>query len=200
MVGAEDFAQLARAFRLAHPPERGDLGEWGAALPVWLAAHPGLAAWPWLADCARLDAALHHCERAADAVSDLASLHRLETADPTRLRLVLRPGCAMLRSPWPLATIHHAHALGGAEAGRAFEAVREAIAAHRGETVFVVRQGWRASVHRLDAATAEWIAALLEGADLAQSLERAGASFDFAAWLGAAVGAAWLKGVDASSD
>ena len=31
LVGAADFAQLARAFRRIDPPQRGDLGEWGDA-------------------------------------------------------------------------------------------------------------------------------------------------------------------------
>ena len=52
-------------------------GSGATALPEWLAGHEALAAWPYLADCARLDLALHRCERAADAVFDAASLARL---------------------------------------------------------------------------------------------------------------------------
>ena len=41
MLGAEDFARLAREFWHARPPEHGDLGEWGEALPQWIEAHIG---------------------------------------------------------------------------------------------------------------------------------------------------------------
>ena len=195
MVGAEDFRRLARAFWHEHPPLRGDLGEWGDALAPWLVAQDALARWPWLGDCARLDLALQRCERAADAGFDAASLAQLETTDPAQLRLELMPGTALLRSAWPIATIHHAHQLEGDAAERAFAAVREAIAEARGEQVLVARRDWRALVHPLDAPTADWTDDLLAGVSLADALAHAGAGFDFAGWLATALRGSWLKGV-----
>lgn len=199
MLGDDDFKHLAREFWHAHPPGRGDLGEWGDALPAWLAAHGGLSAWPWLADSARLDFARHRNERAADAAFDAASLGLLESTDPAQLRVVLMPGTAVLRSRWPIATIHRAHQLAGEAAERAFAEVREAVAAQRGEQVLVVRQGWRAVVHELDAPTAAWTQDLLDGLDLATALTRAGEGFDFAGWLGRALRESWLSGVEAQA-
>ena len=200
MVGDEDFKHLAREFWRAHPPARGDLGEWGDVFPAWLAAQAALAAWPWLADSARLDLALHVNERAADASLDADSLGLLESTDPAQLRLILMPGTAVLRSPWPIATIHRAHRLEGEPAERAFADVRDAIAAQRGEHVLVARRGWRAVVHPLDAPTAAWTEDLLDGIDLATALTRAGEGFDFATWLGNALRESLLKGVAASND
>ncbi len=187
MVGAEDFNHLAC--------ERGDLGEWGDAFPAWLAAHRGLTAWPWLADAGRLDLALHRCERAEDAVLDADSLGRLESADPSQLLLLLMPGTALLCSPWPIATIHRAHQLDGDAAERAFADVRAGLDAQCGEQVLVARRGWRALVHPLDPATAAWTQDLLDGASLADALTRAGAAFDFAAWLANALRESWLRAV-----
>jgi Putative DNA-binding domain len=200
MVGEEDFSHLVAEFRRAHPPQRGDLGEWGEAFPDWLAAHAGLAAWPWLADGARLDLAMHRNERAADAALDSDSLALLESTDPAQLRLVLMPGIAVLRSAWPIAAIHEAHQLEGDAAEAAFAVVREAITAERGEQVLVVRRGWRAVVHPLDALTAAWTQDLLDGMNLEAALTRAGEGFDFAAWLGTALRESWLKGVAAAND
>ena len=200
MLGAEDFRHLAREFWRAHPPGRGDLGEWGDALPAWLAAHPGLTAWPWLADAARLDLALHRNERAEDAALDAASLARLESIDPARLHLRLMPGTALLSSAWPIATIHDAHQLEGEAAERTFEAVREAIAAGRGEHVLVTRQGWRAVAQAIDPSRAAWTQDLLDGVNLADALTRAGEGFDFAAWLATALRESWLQEVAASQE
>jgi Putative DNA-binding domain len=200
LVGEEDFAHLAAEFWGAQPPLRGDLGEWGGAFPAWLEAHTAMAPWPYLGDCARLDFALHCSERAADAVLDAASLTQLESTDPVRLRIELMPGSALLRSAWPIASIHAAHQLLGEAAERAFERVREAIAAARGEQVLVARSGWRAVVYPLDAATADWTEQVLAGASLEAALEAAGASFDFAAWLASALRESWLKGVVVSRD
>ena len=198
LVGAADFTHLARAFWRTQPPLRGDLGEWGEAFPAWLQAHAALASRPYLGDCARLDLALHRNERAADAVLDAASLTLLESTDPARLQLQLMPGTALLVSAWPIASIHAAHQLAGPEAERAFAVLREAIAAAQGEQVLVRRQGWRALAQRLDPPGAAWLQSLLDGTCLADALARAGAGFDFTAWLATALRESWLQAVRVS--
>jgi hypothetical protein len=197
LVGTADFRRLVQEFWRADPPQRGDLGEWGDAFPGWLAAQVALTAWPWLGDCARLDLAVQRCERAADAPFDAASFARLDTTDPARLRIELLPGSAVLRSAWPIATIHRAHQLEGADAEPAFAAVHAAIAAQRGECALVARRGWRALVHPLTPAEADWTEDLLDGVDLAAALQRAGAHFDFTAWLATALRESWLQSVTA---
>ena len=200
MVGDEDFQRLACEFWQAHPPLRGDVGEWGDVFPEWLDAHAAMARWPWLADCARLDLALHRNERAADAVFDVASLALLESTDPALLAMHLMPGSAVLRSRWPVATIHAAHRVDAAHSEAAFASVRTALDEARGEQVFVVRQGWRARVHLLAQPEADWADSLLAGANLSAALEHAGENFDFAAWLGTALREQWVKGVTVLHD
>lgn len=195
MVGAENFQHLACEFWQAHPPTRGDVGEWGDAFPEWLEQHAAMARWPWLGDCARLDLALHHNERAADAVFDAASLALLESTDPALLVMHLMPGSAVLRSRWPIATIHAAHRVDAVHSEAALAGVRAALDEQRGEQVLVVRQGWRAHAQRLTQAEADWCECLLAGTNLSAALERAGDAFDFATWLGTAVRGQWLKGV-----
>ncbi len=195
MVGEENFQHLAFEFWRAHPPPRGDVAEWGGEFPAWLDAHAAMARWPWLGDCARLDLALHHNERAADAVFDGASLALLESTDPALLAMQLMPGTAFLRSRWPIGTIHAAHRVDAAQSEAAFANVRAALDAAHGEQVLVVRQGWRAQAVVLTQADADWVASLLARANLSVALQNAGESFDFARWLGLAVQGQWLKGV-----
>ena len=193
LLGADDFAALAREFWHAHPPTRGDIAEWGDALPAWIAGHAGLAAWPYLADCARLDLALRRCERAADAEPDRASLALLGSTEPSRLHLRLLPGVALLCAAWPVASILDAHAPGAPESALAL--ARERIAMRQAESVVVAREGWVARVHRLDAPGAAFMQALGGGSDLAQALDAAGEGFDFPAWLADALRRHWLSGV-----
>ena len=195
MVGEENFQHLACEFWQADPPLRGDVGEWGGMFPEWLEAHAAMTRWPWLGDCARLDLALHHNERAADAAFDAVSLAMLESTDPALLVMSLLPGTAVLRSRWPIATIHAAHRVDEAHSEAAFAAVREALEAGLGEQVLVVRQGWRARVHVLSQADADWAESLLAGHSLSAALEHAGAGFDFAGWLTTAVREQWVNGV-----
>lgn len=196
MLGEEQFARLASEFRRDRPPVRGDLGEWGDALADWIGQHEGLVDWPWLADSARLDFAVHRSERALDAAIDLASLERLQDVDPDRLRLRLMPGSALVGSAWPIATIHAAHCLEGAAADAAFEQVQGAIADRRGEQAWVARKGWRGAVWLIEPATAAWMADLLDGRSLGVALARAGADFDITAWLTLALREGWLAGLE----
>ena len=192
MLGEADFARLARDLWAADPPARGDVAEWGAALPAFIEAQTDLADWPWLADAARLDRARHDAERAADAEFDAASLALLAEADPAALVLEPMPGLAVLQSDWPIATLYAAHHDDGPDP---FAPVRAALAERRGEAVCVARAGWRVQVHRLSTDEAIFMRALLDGASLAEALACPGPDFDFAAWLARAIAQGWLKAV-----
>ena len=174
LVGDEDFAHLAHEFWRFDPPTRGDLG-----------------------DCARLDWAMHCCERAADAALDADSIARLGDTDPAQLRLRLAPGLAVLSSRYPIAMILDAHRSGD---DAAFDAVRDALNAERGEAVLVSRDGWRAVATPIDTATLDWTRRVQGGVDLASAMQHADARFDFTAWLASALSSGWLKGIDVVRD
>jgi hypothetical protein len=180
LVGEESFGQLARALWQAHAPERGDIGEWGAALPAFMAAAPQLAEEPYLADVARLDWAVHAAERAIDDDAAPSGLDLLASADPDALRLVLRSGSTYLESPHPVVTIWQAHR--SDDDGR-FAPVRAAFAAGTGEAALVVRQGLRAEVGSVPPAERAFTAALFAGTPLGGALRAADPAFDFEAWL-----------------
>jgi hypothetical protein len=93
-LGEDEFASLAWTFWRHHPPESGDLAQWGGALEAFLIEHAGEDS--GLPDLARLDWASHRAERAADAVLDAESLALLGTTPPEQLWLQLRPGVTLL--------------------------------------------------------------------------------------------------------
>jgi hypothetical protein len=93
-LGEDDFDALAWTFWRTHPPESGDLAQWGGALEGFLIERAGEDS--GLPDLARLDWASHQAERAADAELDAESLALLGTTAPEQLWLRLRPGVALL--------------------------------------------------------------------------------------------------------
>jgi len=192
LVGAESFGALARSLWLHQPPTQGDLAQFGEALPAFIEGSAELADEPYLADCARLEWALHRCELAADAADAPSGLELLASHDPDGLRLELRPGSALCSSRFPVATLWAAH---HSDEPDRFAPARRALAAGQREHAFVWRQGWRAQVLRLDAAEAAFTAAVLNGSSLAQALTAAGEGFDFAAWLTQALQRGWLTAV-----
>lgn len=179
-LGDESFAALARAFWHADAPRHGDIAQWGAALPDFIAADAQLADVPYLADVARLDWAVHQAEQAADGRGAAQDLSLLGALDPALLRLVLAPGTCVLASAHPVVTLFHAHRSTAADR---LAPAREALAAGRAETALVRRHGWAAAVSALSAPTARFTAALLAHAPLAQALAAAGEDFAFEPWL-----------------
>lgn len=185
LLGDESFADLARALWHAEPPVRGDIACWGETLAAWMQTSTQLQDEPYLPDVARAEWALHQCAGAPDRSADLATLALLTTQDPAQLRLVLAPGCAVVRSAWPIASILGAHL----EASPSLEEAGVHLRAGLAQDAVVWRAGWRPRVRLALAGEPEALLGLLGGGSLAQALEtQDGASaLDFGQWLPMAV-------------
>lgn len=189
LIGGDNFALLARDLWHQHPPQCGDLAQWGDALPGFLQANEQLADTPYLSDVARAEWALHGAAGAADTEPDLLSFARLGEEDPQGLTLTLAPGATVITSPYPVASLITAHLFEEPSLDDVAQRMRDG----QGEHALVWRQGLRPRVAGIDTAAAQMIQALLLGADLPQALGAACATtdpsdaFDFSAWLTAAV-------------
>jgi hypothetical protein len=189
LLGEESFAMLARAFWHRCVPLQGDLAQLGAELPGFVEGDPQLAGEPYLADVARVDWAVHCIEQADDVDAPPPGLQRLAGDDRDRIRLVLRPGIAALRSSWPVARIWHAHR---SERADRFAQLREDLARGAPEDVLVWRDGWRGVVEAVAPAPFAFTQALLDDSTLGDALRRAGDAFSFERWLHDALARRWL--------
>jgi hypothetical protein len=193
IVGDESFAALARAYWHAHPPAWGDLAVAGDALPAFIERSGQLAEVPYLADVARLDAAMDAAERAPDAQEQPDTLALLGTHDPSRLGIRLMPGTRVVSSPYPIVTVCEAHhAQDNGEGDDPFAEARDALILERGEHALVWRRGLHAHVQAVDGATAQWMHSLLHASSLAAALDRAETEFNFEHWLVAALKQGWI--------
>ena len=202
LLGAEPFAQLARALWRQQPPTQGDVATWGAGLAQFLADAEDSGVEPCLPDVARLEWAVHAAAGAADVQSPPGALDRLADTDPATLWLRPRPGTALLRSPHPVASIWFAHQTQAAATADRFAEVRAAFARGQAESALVWRQGWQVRVAALDADDAAFTHALLQGQTLGAALsgrsDRPG--FRFEAWLVATLTRGWLLGASGVKD
>lgn len=189
LIGAESFAALARHFWHEHPPARGDVAQWGDALPAFIADSEQLAGEPYLADSARLDWAVHAATRAADVAGAWPpALDALASSDPSQLRLQLAAGAAVVASRWPIVAIWQAH-----HAGEPFDNARAAFAAARGESAFVWRdERYAIHVEALDGADITFTTAVTHNHSLSAALDAAGVDFHFDRWLERALRSRWL--------
>jgi hypothetical protein len=193
LIGGDNFALLARDLWHQHPPQRGDLAQWGDALPGFVQHNEQLADVPYLSDVARAEWALFIAAGAADAAPDPCSFARLAQETPEGLALTLAPGTAIIKSAYPVASLIAAH---GEDTPR-LEAAAQRLRDGQGEHALVWRQGLRPRLQRIEPAASALVQALLAGADLPQALDAADSNngFDFSAWLNAAVTDAVVIGV-----
>jgi Putative DNA-binding domain len=190
LLGDDNLAGLAGVFWLAHPPQTGDLAQWGGALAGFLSELPQLADEPWLADVARVEWALHQAGSAADRTFEPQSFALLTAHPPDRLRVVVASGLQLVRSRFPIVDLL------GADAGQApTPGETDALPGDGGaQTAVVWRQGMRPRVARCDTAASHFLQATLDSGSLATALDRA-PGFAFDQWLAQAVQSGLVLGV-----
>jgi hypothetical protein len=190
LIGEDNFPYLVRDFWRQHPPQRGDLAQWGGDLPAFLAASEQLADAPYLADVARIEWALHGCAGAPDCAQDTASFAALAQQPPEALSFLIAPGAVVLPSAYPAAAVVLAHQGQGS--------MEQAAALwHAGvaQAALVWRQGFAPRLRVLDEAEIAFTSAVSAGQALAQALDLAPPYFDFSAWLTAQVQSGVVLGV-----
>lgn len=182
LLGDESFYALAQAFWLAHPPTCGDIAQWGADLPSFIAASEQLRPEPYLPDVAQAEWRLHALATAADVSVDMAALGLLMTTEPAALVLQLAPGTCVLVSGYPVVSILSAHRDGAVPLEVAGLRLRQGKA----ETALFWREGYKPCVREALTGEADFLNALLKAESLAAALDTAPA-LDFTDWLGPAV-------------
>lgn len=182
LIGEDSFASLAHHFWRQHPPQRGDMGEWGGELAVFLEATPQLADEPFLGDVARIEWALHRAGTALDAVPDLPSFSLLSESGSATL--VLSAGVAVFQSHYPVVSLVNAHITGEPSLAEAAALLQSGVAEHP----LVWRQGFKPRVRNSSAAEHALVRALQAGLTLEKALDAAlkapaSEAFDFNTWL-----------------
>lgn len=183
LVGEAFFGAMAGDFLRANPPDTPLLMQYGAAFPAWLETFPPVAHLAYLPDVARLDQALRESYHAADSTPlPEAEFQRLLGEDIAGLRMRLAPSLRLVRSRWPVQSIWAAHHEGGPPPRPG------------AEDVLVLRPGFDPRPHRLPAGGGAFLAGLLQGRSLGDSLE--GAAVDLAAVLGLLIAGQAIVGVE----
>jgi hypothetical protein len=112
LLGEAFFAAMARVFADAHRPQSPVLMLWGEAFPGFLASFPPVAAYPYLADVARIELARGTAYHAADCLPlPPDALHALALSGGNG-PLSLHPSVQVLQSAHPAFSIWHANQAG----------------------------------------------------------------------------------------
>lgn len=168
------FAYAADVFIRRHPPTGPCLAQYGATFPDFLAVFAPCAPYPFLADVARLEWAMHLASEASPTGDlDLAYLRGLDPLQMASLRFVPRAGLAYVASRWPVDRIWSAHQEGASASLPDLEAGSVCLEVSSSEAGVHVRAICRTTYAFRDALARGLT--LGEAADLAFALDR---SFD----------------------
>lgn len=164
LVGSEFFRMLARQFIAQHPSRSGNLYHYGTELADFLKRFAPAQELVYLPDIAALEWACHCAYFAADAARlDLSSLAQVPQRHYPHLVLRLHPACRIVRSPYPIAAIWQAHQAGAVRDFHIDLDGSSRIAAH---IALVSRAKDAVQVSELDAAGAQWLQFVMDGAAL----------------------------------
>ena len=110
LVGTAFFADLSRMYGLAYPSQTGDLNEFGAHMPAFLATVEQCNDYPYLADVARLEWQVHRAYYAKLQPSvEPTRLAQIEPELYGAIRFGLQPCCAVVASDWATGQIWQVH-------------------------------------------------------------------------------------------
>lgn len=163
LVGEEFFAAMALVFLRAHPPTSRVLMLYGDRMPGFLEQFSPVAHLAYLPDAARLDQAMRESYHAADSTPlPEAEFQRLLGQDIAGLRLRLAPSLRLIPSGWPVVSIWAANHEGGP------------APTQQSEDALVLRPDFDPRPHRLPPGGAVFLAGLMQGLTLGDSLDLAG--------------------------
>ena len=165
IVGDAFFDGMASLFVRAHPPRSPVLMTYGDALPAFVESFAPAAEVPYLADVLRLEIARSEAYHAADAPpADAEDLQAIEPASLGGARVVFHPAARLIRSPWPVATIHAMNS-GSTET--------QALESWTGEDILVTRPHLQVLTTLLPPGGFLFLSALQEGRSLGTAIEDA---------------------------
>lgn len=163
LVGVDFFRAMARDFAQAHGPRSPVLIGWGADFPAYLAGFAPLAAYPYMADVARIEWARGRAYHAADATPLPPADLLAAVAHPERLYLRLHPSVQVLALDHPAVTIWAAN-----------QPTPQAQAGRGPQTALIWRTvDFDVPVAAIDPGDAAMIRAIVSGANLLGAAETA---------------------------
>lgn len=182
LVGDEFFRAMAALFVRQQPPRTRVLAHYGDALPDFIARFEPARPLPYLADVARLERArvlAYHAADAAPVAAEAVAAALAAGEAVARLRFACHPSVSVLFSAFAIVSLWAAHQTGD-------DTDLAAVDPAEAESALVLRDGLDVLVLLLPTGTARFIAALQQGAGLADAAARAASDaedFDLTAAL-----------------
>ncbi|MCX2725321.1 DNA-binding domain-containing protein [Roseibium salinum] len=162
LLGEDYFDALARAFAAKHPPASPVLIWYGCEFAAFVECFPPLAAYPYLADVARVEWAWLQAYHAEDAAPlNPAALGAVAPDVVAGIRFNRHPAAAVIASKWPVLDLVRANRFDGGQGG--------SIDLGTPQAVLVTRPDLDVELRLLRPGGGEFLNTLFEGSSLGEA-------------------------------
>lgn len=165
LIGDEFFDHVAEHFWHKHFSQTGNVHDFGAELPEFLAGFPGLETLPYLPDVARLE--WHYHTAFHSPTGEMLNIERLSQVPETlygQLNLLLSPSCYLFSSEYPVLRIWRVNQ-------DEYQGDQTVSLDEGGEQLAIVREGKHIVFHPLEPAAFAMLEAISVGARFDQACE-----------------------------
>lgn len=175
LVGADFFALAAGRYMRRYPPKTGNLQDYGAQFPVFLADMKEAETLPYLADVAGLEWARQQCYLAADvrSLAEFEVICQLQAVGDAPIRLTLHPSVQFVDSAHRIFDIWRYCMRSDSERSDSVRSDSERLQLEgEGQPVCLWRDGTQVAMQVLDAPAGLFLQTIREGMDVQHALDR----------------------------
>lgn len=190
LIGDDVFAYATEQLIKQDPPSTGDWALWGEHFSTVLKQLDALQEFPYVADIARLDFALHILGREKDTAVDMNSMSLLATCELEELRIVLNPALKLFVSKFPIVDIYNANHSQESQVETYLTQAKQKLTEGSGQVALIYRPQYKPLLRILEPSEHDWLKLIQQGCCIGQSLDRLvghDQNFSLETWLPLAI-------------
>lgn len=180
LVGYNFMRNIAISLLHSQPPHLGDWAEWGVGLPNFLTTLPTIEEYPFIADIARMDLALHQSERAENHLFLPESAYLLHDKGLDNVGILFNEFVQFFSTSYPIIHIKNITEKDDKQAYSALLNKLDQAQSHY--NVLVFRPQLQAKVIEVSDTELTWLTLLIKQIPIGKALELVN-PFDFTSWL-----------------
>lgn len=185
-VGSNVMRHITELLIETSPPYQGDWGEWGETLPNLIKSIEVLKEYPFLADLARVDLAIHRSERTKNEVVDIDSFKLLAKVDLNKLVLQLSSSVKFFSCEYPVIEMRQVSLEHNDKSEMALQTKISSESLK--QNVLVYRPDFKGELRELRTAELKWLTLLAKRISMGEALEMMNLNdFNFQEWIALAI-------------
>ncbi|WP_386006962.1 putative DNA-binding domain-containing protein [Thalassotalea marina] len=180
LVGNDLMGKIAHSLLLKQPPHIGDWAEWGVGLPNFLTSLEVIEEYPFIAEVARMDLAIHQSERATQQMFLQESAFLMQEKGLDNVGILINDSVHTFSTSYPIIQIKEVADHDNKQSSLALLNKLDQGQTHY--NILVYRPQYKAQVVEISDSELTWLTLLVKQISIGKALELV-SDFDFTQWL-----------------